>query len=310
VFAPPSYITMAEVAYSVKAGIIAAFVWGLALLCIKFSVLISLLRFQQNRAWQCFLHFFAVVIALNGFIPSIFLVLFLSMPCPPSAGNGARSIAHVKCIDSGTLTMALNPANFINIITDVVLSLYPLTFLYKLRRPFLEKALVFALMAVGLTATAAALIKILWVYLWGSGTVTLSIGFTLSMWASVEMLLGVIAACLPSLKSTFQRGLARLGVKFQPGADDEQSIYQGPSFVARVPETDHELRTMRASSQASDSTFTHTCEGPCNHIPEGLQPGIAEGSSASATASAVDLYASLLSESETKLVKGKEKEIV
>jgi hypothetical protein len=38
--------------------------------------------------------------------------------------------------------------------TDLILLLYPLTFLYRLRRPVIEKALIFFLMAIGITASA------------------------------------------------------------------------------------------------------------------------------------------------------------
>jgi hypothetical protein len=303
-YASRSFATLTDVLHVVKVGIISAIIWASALLFIKLSVAIALLRLQQDRAWRLFLYFFAGVLVLNALTQTLFLVL----QCRPLGAAWDPSITHAKCIDSETFSQMLNAGNFINVVTDVVLSLYPLTFLYKLRRPFLEKALIFVLMAVGLTASAAAIVKIVYVVMWANATMTFSVGFTISMWTCTEMMIGVVAACLPSLKSTLQRGLTWCGVKFRPRED----FHQGGSFVVRGHEGDHQIRTLRTSSpKTSDRSSTQIFEGPYHQVPKRPLPRVTEGSLASTAGSASDVrIGSSWYKSETKLVKGKEAEVV
>ena len=125
------------------------------------------------------------------------------------------------------------------------------------------------------------------------------------------MLIGVIAACLPTLKSTFQRGLTWLGVKFQSRANNGQSIYQSPPFVARVRGEDFQLETIKASPNASKGPSSHISEETGPRVPDGSQAEVAEGSTASLAASASDFHVgSISSESQMNLVKEKDMESV
>jgi len=114
-----------------------------------------------------------------------------------------------------------------SIATDLVLSLFPLTFILTLRRPAIEKVLVSCLMAVGLTASAASIMRVVVLLKWVNDRDGMFVGFTINTLAATEMLIGSIAACLPCLKSTVQGLLIRCGVDFSSADEDLPSFVRG-----------------------------------------------------------------------------------
>jgi hypothetical protein len=137
-----------------------------------------------------------------------------------------------KCVGPGRVEYVSNFVGGFSIATDLVLSLFPLTFLLRLRRPRVEKVLISILMAVGLTASAASITKAVYIQNWVNDPDGMFFGFTISTLSTMEMLIGSIAVCLPCLKSTVQGGLMRCGIGFSLGFEEEM-----PSFIAQVERT-------------------------------------------------------------------------
>lgn len=94
---------------------------------------------------------------------------------------------------------------------DFALATMPIKLLRTLHRPRREKILVGCLMAMGLFATAVAAYKMTLSRKVFLGD-TLSTTVELSLWNRLEILVGLIAACLPCLKSPAERVLHRIGV--------------------------------------------------------------------------------------------------
>jgi hypothetical protein len=97
------------------------------------------------------------------------------------------------------------------IISDVILSLAPIVFLRKLRRPLSEKITISILMGLGLTASGAAIAKLVY----SRRVHDFDISWTLSdaivcCWS--EITLGIIAACMPCLKGLFEGQLRKVGI--------------------------------------------------------------------------------------------------
>jgi hypothetical protein len=84
-------------------------------------------------------------------------------------------------------------------------------------------------MAMGMAASAASITKAVLVHQWVHAIDIFKVGFAISMWTCVEMFIGVIAACLPSLKSTIQMFLTKAGIDFT--ADGLPSFFK--SFSTR-----------------------------------------------------------------------------
>ncbi|KAH8680006.1 hypothetical protein BGZ60DRAFT_525199 [Tricladium varicosporioides] len=224
-----TFTDLGNLQYTVKLGALAVPFWAIAVACIKISVAIQLLRFQQSRPWRIFLYIFIVIVATT----STGFLLFDLLQCRPLAATWDLSIQGAKCVSARTFSIVSNTQSAINITMDLILSLFPLTFLLKLRRPTTEKLLVGVLMGLGMTASAASIVKVVLVVQWVTEVDTFKVGFAISTWTCVEMFLGIMAACLPSMKSTFQRLLTAIGVDFTS---------QGPRSFFRSLSTFREVK--------------------------------------------------------------------
>ncbi|KAE9370243.1 hypothetical protein N431DRAFT_426637 [Stipitochalara longipes BDJ] len=223
-------VTLYEFEQVIKFGALAVPVDILSIACIKISVACLLLRFQQNRTERVFLY------ALIGVIIASHLSFFLFdlLQCIPLAASWDFSIQGARCVSHETFTKVSNSNTGITIATDFILSLFPITFLRQIRRPFLEKALIGVLMAMGLAASGVSVAKAVVVHQWASAVDSFAMGFKVSMLTCVELFIGIIAACSPSFKPIVQRLLASLGITFRFRSPMFRSGY-GTPFPNEVP---------------------------------------------------------------------------
>ena len=152
-----SFLTLNEFQQIIKLGALGNAPWICSIACIKISMACLLLRFQQNAIWRMFLYGLMVLITAT----SAGYFLFDLLQCIPLAATWDPTIQGAKCVSTNTIRIVSNTISGINIATDIVLSLFPLTFLRKLRRPLMEKVLVGVLMAMGMAAAAASITKAL-----------------------------------------------------------------------------------------------------------------------------------------------------
>jgi hypothetical protein len=154
---PPSrpFLTLDEFQQVIKLGVLSVPIWALSIACIKISVACLLLRFQQTRIWRVSLYALigVITVTLVGFF------IFDFFQCIPLAAAWNPTIQGARCVGSNIFRIVSNTTSGINIATDIILSLFPLTFLRRLRRPLMEKVLVGVLMAMGMAASGASLTK-------------------------------------------------------------------------------------------------------------------------------------------------------
>jgi hypothetical protein len=130
----------------------------------------------------------------------------------------------------------------LNILSDLFLSLMPLTFIWRMHRQTTEKILLGCLMAAGLVATAASIIKLATVFELGqavgqAGSAAKDVKMDLVY--GLEVILGAIAASLPCLNGPTHRLLRYWGVIHEEGtASGESSLY-------RHNDRDHAVRQLR-----------------------------------------------------------------
>jgi hypothetical protein len=94
---------------------------------------------------------------------------------------------------------------------DLILSLMPIKLICTLNRPRSEKILIGVLMAFGLLATGVASVKMTTFNSFGAGD-PMQATVRPSMYAKLEEIAGIIAVCLPSLKSPVENLLRRMGI--------------------------------------------------------------------------------------------------
>ncbi|KAF4625082.1 hypothetical protein G7Y89_g13087 [Cudoniella acicularis] len=177
------------------------------------------------------------------------------------------TITGARCVSTDSYRAVSNAQSSISIATDLILSFFPLTFLHKLRRPIAEKVLVGVLMAMGMMASGASITKAVLVIQWPHAVDSFSLGFAISTWTCVEMFLGITAACLPTLKSKFQRLLALLGIDFTfDGSHTLRSISGGGGTATRMEPVseNNENHNHLSSVYTEDSSNLSTTAGRDN----------------------------------------------
>ena len=136
----PHFRQLDDIVYSVKLGAIARPFWGFATGSVKISIGLMLLRFQQAKRWKAVIW---AMIALNVVLIILVGIVTLFQCRPYSAMWDFRNdIRRERCWDNTMHGAILYSSSVCNVLTDVVFSLLPLTFLCKIRCPLSEKVVI------------------------------------------------------------------------------------------------------------------------------------------------------------------------
>ncbi len=171
---------------------------------IKTSVAIMLFRLLQSKFWKRFL---SVIIAIQV-VMAVFVTIMHTTRCVPLNGLWDPTITDKKCWGTEAFRNTFSFTSAVTILTDIILSLMPLTFILHIKRPLRERLVILFLMSLGIFASAASIAKTVIIQSYTDSDDT---GLKIALWAAIEEQTGIIAACLPCLKSLFHRGLRRLG---------------------------------------------------------------------------------------------------
>jgi hypothetical protein len=107
--------------------------------------------------------------------------------------------------------------SFLLIFSDFQFALLPLTFVFTLSRPLRERIVIACIMSMGLLASAVGCLKYIEFYRVFNTTDPTYDMVTWKVASIGESNIGVIAACLPPLKSLFEDSFKRLISKKSPG---------------------------------------------------------------------------------------------
>ncbi|KAF1964375.1 hypothetical protein BU23DRAFT_521228 [Bimuria novae-zelandiae CBS 107.79] len=219
-----AYVSPADTTTLMKLNFVQQVIWIGAIAITRLSIALSLLRLSPDRAWKWILW---AVIAIQV-ITYAGHMLFQFANCRPLKANW-MPMYDVRCWPRKYVLIFGWVANGILVALDVILALLPIHLIRTLNRTTREKMLICCLMAMGLLAAVIA------AYRMGisdktfagdlvSGTVMMS------MWCMLEVLLGIIAACLAPLKAHAERFLHRVGLLASRGEMTR------PSFVMSLAE--------------------------------------------------------------------------
>ncbi|ORX93667.1 hypothetical protein BCR34DRAFT_580370 [Clohesyomyces aquaticus] len=185
--------------------------WILTLALVRISVACSLLRFGTEKRWRMPLY---AMITFQIAVSSGWLIVQF-FQCRPLRSFW-EIVPEMKCwgkqyiIDYAWFSAAFYVA------MDLALALLPIKLILTLHRPPSEKLLICILMATGLLATGIAGAKMTTFSKLHTGDPMQS-SIRPSMWAKLEEEVGIIAACMPCLKSPAERLLRKLGVVGRDG---------------------------------------------------------------------------------------------
>jgi hypothetical protein len=195
--------------------------WSVAL--VKTSIALMLVRLQTSKAWTRFLY---GIIGLQ-LLTALFVTVLQCTRCIPTAAVWNPHIVDKWCWSPEAFKVTMTVASSIVILTDVIFSLIPLTFLHHIRRSVPHRIVIGILMSLGLLASAASVVKTIMVHRFDVGGDASGNGISIALWASLEAIVGIIAACLPCLRGAFLRLLHRLGIytEFSSRVDEDSSTW-------------------------------------------------------------------------------------
>jgi hypothetical protein len=112
---------------------------------------------------------------------------------------------------------------------DVFFALVPITFISKLNKPLEDRIIICVIMGLGMLASVAAIIKLVGSTRFGM-TQAMDFLYYISnyvTWCWVEVNISISAACIPSLKTMFERVLRRwnlIAVKDKSSSSESYSL--------------------------------------------------------------------------------------
>lgn len=183
--------------------------WTMA--AIKISVAFVFVRLKNTKRWRFFLFAMITAQCLAAIFNTVMhATRYIPLNAQWSADPVIRTDAQVWSVRA--FHIAITIASSINIATDVIFSLVPVALLRDIQRPRRDKIIVGGLMALGLVGSSASIVKTITVPQFEKSNDIMAGGIRIGLWSIVEEQLGLIAACVPCLKSLFQRFLCRIGV--------------------------------------------------------------------------------------------------
>lgn len=268
---PIETMTLADSQNAQRLAMIAQPIWAWALAGIKFSVVLMILRLQTDKLWRRFCW------GLMGFILlfTIYnLIAQLTQCIPLHKTWDLLGLVPGKCWGPDAIRANLFATSTLNFVTDFIIALLPVTFLTKVQRPLRERIIIGALMGLGVFAGVSSIVKMVFAARFGkTGDPDLD-GIRVGLWSVIEETVGFIAACIPCLRSPFQKCLEHFGLVSSRGKTAYGRGYgqmYGESgmngAMSKQQSSAIRMKTMRSADAASEENILPSgVEGKSNEI--------------------------------------------
>ncbi|OAL54457.1 hypothetical protein IQ07DRAFT_558600 [Pyrenochaeta sp. DS3sAY3a] len=177
---------------------------------IKLSIGFFLLRLADRTKWRPFLIGMLVFIGMFT-IGSTFAIIFQCVPVEAGWNFLLRPpTGTAKCYDADIFKNVGVFNSSVNIATDLLFALIPIPMIWKLQTNMQTKIGLAIILSLGLFASAIAIYKTPMQYNFFKETDWSGKGSWYYIWQQVEMHVGIIAACLPTLKPLFANFFGQL----------------------------------------------------------------------------------------------------
>jgi hypothetical protein len=236
-----NYLSPQQLTNFAKWNLVAEAVWLWDITLVKISVSFMFLRVIRALVWKRTL---AVLIYASLFCVIITAIVTTALQytaCKPLRIIWDRN-AHGTCRTPKQISDSIIATSVIFAVTDFKFALFPLTFIFSLKRPFREIVAIFGLMGLGLIASGVGLIKFIRFREIFKGPDETWVSVPMTMGSFVESNLGLIAACIPPLKARGQKFFQSIGTRelsvsgkhLQGGIDTELSTAYKSSIQSKT----------------------------------------------------------------------------
>jgi hypothetical protein len=236
------YVTLSQLFFA------ADMVWTWAICFVKVSVAFMFLRFTRTLDWtgwkavMCFSIFYLVGAAISG--------LYLGITtCTPIKYQWDTSIPEGQCRSPKKIRETVLGLCLVVVVSDFQFALLPLKFICLIKRSSQEKMVIFGIMSLGLLASVIGCIKYLHFDLLFSSQDQSWDTVLWKMVSNAEVDIGIIAACIPPLKSLFQK----IFKKFSSMESGSSENVENPSFLGGF----HQVSMNSTTSGPADNTASH-----------------------------------------------------
>ncbi|KAF1838094.1 hypothetical protein BDW02DRAFT_51514 [Decorospora gaudefroyi] len=196
-FPPENMFPFFKIMYFYSILIIAAYSF------IKLSIGFFLLRLADRTRWRPFLIGMLVFIVAFG-IGSTLAIVFQCIPVQAGWDFSLRPPdGTAKCYDADIFKNVGVFNSSINIATDLIFALIPIPMVWRLQVTLQTRIGLAVILSLGLFASAIAIYKTPMQYNFFKVVDWSGEGSWYYIWQQVEMHVGIIAACLPTLKPLF-----------------------------------------------------------------------------------------------------------
>lgn len=184
------------------------FPWGWSVAFGKISIALLLLRLKPGKHWHIFLYTMAAI--QLGYAACATLMPLLR--CRPISAAWDYKTEIRQCLPVGAVHAAIYTNGAVAVITDIIFALIPFTFLNSIRARLPERVAILFLLGLGFFTAGIAAVKLTLVRRYGQTGDILWDSVDLVTWSLLEGQMGIIAACLPRLKSPLEKTLKHLGL--------------------------------------------------------------------------------------------------
>ncbi|KAK0736326.1 hypothetical protein B0T21DRAFT_411511 [Apiosordaria backusii] len=223
----------------------------IALCLTKVSVGFFLLRLTPSKRFQRFvigMIIFTVLSATGNFLTVFF-------QCQPLAFTWG-GVAEGECMPPANLKFAAFFNSSVAVLTDVIFALLPVPMLWKVQLNWKVKSAVAAILALGVFAAVAAIVKITFLGSYGKHGDFLWDSADLTIWTTIEICTAIIAASFPCLKPLFKT--------LFDGSSARSGAY-GSKYKGYVRDTDDGTNNMKSGNRNTlRSKGTVTVTGGAN----------------------------------------------
>ncbi|KAI1291385.1 hypothetical protein F5Y03DRAFT_400748 [Xylaria venustula] len=170
--------------------------WAAANTCTKLSIISLYTTLFPIRTFH-YVSYGTMVVSLAFFIVA-FLEAFLL--CIPIQFNLNKSISEDSCNQN----QAFFAIGVINVIIDAFVVILPMPMLFTLQIPFLKRLGIAVMFSLGAVICILSLFRIISIQKWDFNDITFGAA-QISIFTAVEPALGVVNACLPTIKPALYR---------------------------------------------------------------------------------------------------------
>ncbi|KXJ93137.1 hypothetical protein Micbo1qcDRAFT_161071 [Microdochium bolleyi] len=189
------------------------YVW--ASIPIKTSLCLTIARIASDIRWITWTLYSIIVILI---VASLVTNIYLLTDCTPFAANWDKTLPGAICRPPAGTVVLGNAYSAINIFIDWTVALLPIFLLWRVQMPWAQKLPIMAVLALGILASTATLIRLQTLtnftnvsdYLFGLGPIVL--------WTVTELALALIAGSLIAYRPLFQHFFGGTGRSSSSGA--------------------------------------------------------------------------------------------